>query len=43
MQLNPPHYAHCLKMLRQSPLFSSLDDVLLENMLKMFDYETRKK
>ena len=43
MQLDSPHYAHCLKILSQSPLFSSLDDALLEDMLKMLHYETRVK
>ena len=43
MQLDSPHYAHCLKILSQSPLFSSLDDALLKDMLKMLHYETRIK
>ena len=43
MQLDSPHYAHCLEILSQSPLFSSLDDALLKDMLKMLHYETRIK
>ncbi len=43
MQLDSPHYARCLKILSQSPLFSSLDDALLKDMLKMLHYETRVK
>jgi len=43
MQLNSPHYARCLKILSQSPLFSSLDEALLKDMLKMLQYETRVK
>ena len=43
MQLDSPHYNRCLKILSQSPLFSSLDDTLLEDMLKMLHYETRIK
>jgi CRP-like cAMP-binding protein len=43
MQLNAPHYARCLKMLSRSPLFASLDDALLKDMLEMFQYETRVK
>ena len=43
MQLNSPHYARCLKILSQSPLFSSLDEALLKDMLKIFQYETRVK
>ncbi|MEA3545062.1 MAG: cyclic nucleotide-binding domain-containing protein, partial [Thermodesulfobacteriota bacterium] len=43
MQIGSPHYARCLKILSRSPLFSSLDDALLEDMLKIFHYETRVK
>ena len=43
MQQDSPHYAHCLEMLGQSPLFASLDDVLLEDMLGIFQYETRDR
>ena len=41
MQQDSPHYAHCLEILGQSPLFASLDDALLENMLGIFHSETR--
>ena len=43
MQQDSPHYAHCLEILGQSPLFASLDDALLEDMLGIFHYETRDK
>ena len=43
MQSNSPHYAYCLKILSRSPLFSSLDDALLKDMLKIFHYEARTK
>jgi len=43
MRQDSPHYAHCLKILRQSPLFASLDDELLKDMLKIFQYEIRVK
>lgn len=43
MRQNSPYYAHCLKILRQSPLFASLDDALLKDMLEIFHYETRVK
>jgi CRP-like cAMP-binding protein len=41
MQPDSTHYTHCQEILRQSPLFASLDDALLENMLGIFRYETR--
>lgn len=41
MRQDSPHYAHCLETLGQSPLFASLNDVLLEDMLGIFHYETR--
>ena len=40
MQLDSPHYTRCLKILSRSPLFASLDDALLKDMLKMLHYET---
>ena len=43
MQQDSPHYIHCLNILRESPLFTDLDDALLKNMLEIFRYETRKK
>jgi len=43
MQQDSQHYARCLKILSQSPLFSGLDDLLLKDMLGMFHYETRNK
>jgi CRP-like cAMP-binding protein len=41
MLQDSPHYACCLAILRHSPLFASLDDTLLEDMLRIFHYETR--
>ncbi|MEA1890566.1 MAG: Crp/Fnr family transcriptional regulator [Pseudomonadota bacterium] len=41
MQQDSPHYSHCLEILGQSPLFASLDDALLEDILRIFHYETR--
>ncbi len=43
MQHDSPHFTHCLKILGQSPLFASLDDALLKDMLGIFRYETRKR
>ena len=43
MQQNSPHFSHCLEILGQSPLFANLDNVLLEDMLGIFRYETRNK
>ena len=43
MQHDSPHFTHCLKTLGQSPLFASLDDALLKDMLEIFHYETRKR
>ena len=43
MKQDSPHYAHCLEILGQSPLFASLDDAVLQNMLGIFHYETRDK
>jgi len=43
MQHDSPHFNHCLKVLGQSPLFASLDDALLKDMLAIFRFETRKK
>jgi CRP-like cAMP-binding protein len=43
MQPASPHYAHCLEILGQSPLFGSLDDALLEEMLGIFHYQTRDR
>ena len=43
MQKNSLHYTHCLEILRQSPLFSSLEGIVLEEMLGIFQYQTRLK
>lgn len=43
MQKNSLHYTHCLKVLRQSPLFSFLEEIVLEEMLGIFQYQTRLK
>lgn len=38
-----PHFSRCLEILGQSPLFASLDDALLEDMLGILHYETRNR
>ena len=43
MQRESPHFTHCLEVLNKYPLFASLDNDLLENMLGIFSYETRNK
>jgi CRP-like cAMP-binding protein len=43
MKQDSTHFTHCLKILGQSTLFSSLGDVLLKDMLEVFRYETRNK
>lgn len=43
MQQDSPHFAHCLEILGQFPLYASLDDALLKDMLGMFHYETRDR
>lgn len=43
MQSHSPHYAYCLKILGESPLFSGLDAALLKDMLNIFRYEARAK
>lgn len=43
MQQNSPHYARCLEILGQSPLFSQLNTIILQDMLQIFHYETRNK
>lgn len=43
MQLNSPHYAGCLAVLKHSPLFSQVSDDLLQDMLQIFHYETKHK
>lgn len=40
---NSPHYAQCLQILGESPLFSQLSNTILQGMLQIFHYETRKK
>ncbi len=43
MQHDSPHFTRCLEILGQSPLFASLDDALLKDMLEIFRYETRNR
>jgi len=43
MQQDSPHFTRCLEILGQSPLFASLDDALLKDMLGIFRYETRNR
>ena len=43
MQKDSQHYSHCLEILSQSPLFTSLDDAVLKDMLEIFRYETRNR
>jgi len=43
MQQDSPHYTRCLKILGQSPLFASVDEALLKDMLRIFHYKTRAK
>jgi len=41
MKQDSLHYARCLEILSQSPLFSSIDDTLIKDMLRIFHYKTR--
>ena len=43
MQQGSLHYDRCLELLGQSPLFSGVNDALLEDMLRIFHYTTRAK
>jgi len=43
MQKDSQHYSQCLEILSQSPLFASLDDALLKDMLGIFRYEIRNR
>ena len=43
MRINSHHYARCLEILGQSPLFGSVNDALLKDMLLIFHYKTRAK
>ena len=43
MQTDSLHYARCLEVLKQSPLFCGLDDIVLRDMLRIFHYETYVK
>lgn len=43
MQQDSLHYARCLKILGQSPLFAGVDEALLKDMLLIFHYKTRAK
>lgn len=43
MQKDSIQFTHCLKMLKQSPLFGSVSDDLLEDMLSVPQYKTYKK
>jgi len=43
MQKDSSHYIHCLEVLSQSPLFSALEGGVLEDMLEIFQHQTRLK
>ncbi|MCD6151311.1 MAG: cyclic nucleotide-binding domain-containing protein, partial [Deltaproteobacteria bacterium] len=43
MQPDSLRYVHCLKVLKQSPLFGGLEDIVLREMLRIFHYETYAK
>ncbi len=43
MQPNAPHYEHCRTVLKDSPLFGQLGDAVLQDMLQIFQYETKHK
>ena len=43
MQQDSLHYARCLKILGQSPLFAGVDEALLKDMLRIFHYKTCAK
>ncbi len=39
MQRDFPHYAHCLEILKHSPLFGQLSDAVLQDMLLIFNFK----
>ncbi len=41
MQQDSQHYTRCMEILRRSPLFRNVDNVLLKDMLQLFHYKTR--
>ncbi|MBL0711699.1 MAG: Crp/Fnr family transcriptional regulator [Colwellia sp.] len=43
MQKTSIHYKHCLDTLKKSKLFSNVDEITLENMLEICQYETINK
>ena len=43
MQQDSPYFPRCLETLGRSPLFGGVDGALLEDMLRMFRYETRNR
>jgi len=43
MRKDNSHFEHCITVLSRSPLFEKLDIDLLEDMLELFQYETRLK
>ena len=43
MQPDSLHYVRCLEVLGQSPLFGGLDDIVLQDMLRIFHYGTYAK
>ena len=43
MQPDSLDYVRCLEVLKQSPLFGGLDDIVLRGMLRIFHYETYVK
>ncbi|VAW78054.1 hypothetical protein MNBD_GAMMA13-1348 [hydrothermal vent metagenome] len=40
MKRDPVYYQHCKHILSQSPLFTGLDDALLDDMLSLFRRDT---
>ena len=43
MQPDSLDYVRCLEVLKHSPLFGGLDDIVLRGMLRIFHYETYVK
>jgi CRP-like cAMP-binding protein len=43
MKTDSPDYDRCFEVLRQSPLFLALEKTVLEDMLGIFQYQTRLK
>lgn len=43
MQANSPHYAQCAAVLKHSPLFSQISDNVLQDMLRIFHFDTKDR